>query len=577
MNEYLVNCWNCAGEYDALSAVWCNCDPRNPTKLCPYCMHCFCSATKEYLLGFWNNAPQELVEEMNSLNSSTGQLGQILVAGGLITVPQLIRGMALSKAEGKRLGEALVALGFVTVPQIDRALEKQGGRQAQQTGSSPTDQSIAAPAEPATPPVAAAAADPHAAAASFAKAPSPAALSASSPDLVKDALNNILLVALKKQASALYLERDAAEVVVRARIDGVLFKLKTLPIEWMPSIVERLKRLAKLNPGESRLPQSGRMSLRTGEKSYDLIVQTLPSAQGESVGMRIIDRDSLAQDLARLGLEESDYAKLVRAVEGTYGIIVLSGPMFNSVTETAYSILHHLVLKNRKVVSLESPVTSSLSGVNQLEIQETQGFDFVQGLKTVLNLSPDVIFLSNIPDGETLRLAARIASGVQVIALMDCPTTFQVFDRIRSFSVNLAQPMAAMQLVMSQRVIRRNCPHCIERKPITQSLAAEMGHSNDEIHLTPEVGRGRGCSHCNDLGYSGRKLLFETLAVDDEIRALVLEGGGQEALERSSQKQGFTSLRLLHLKEVARLASSPEEFIRCAYPRPILKRIYRVK
>lgn len=568
MDEYLVTCWNCAGEYDALSAVWCNCDLRNPTKLCPFCMHCFCGATQEYFTKFWDGAPPLLLDEIYSLNTSAGQLGHILVSADFITIPQLVRGMAYSKAHGKRLGESLVALSYVTESQVARALEQQGGGRGRtppatvSAGSPPT--SPAPAAMPTTPEASSTAAI-------------TAASAAPSPEALKDALNNLLVVSLKKQASALYVEPSETELVVRVRVDGVLFKLKTFPLDWLGPLNLRLKKLARLDAEECRLPQTGRMVLKVGEKSFDMIVQTVPSAQGESVGLRIIDRVNLSQDLSKLGFEEADYSKFIRVVEGGFGLTILTGPLFNFAGETAYSVMNHLVLRNKKVVSLESPVMSPLNGVNQLEVMETRGFDFVQGLKTALNLSPDVVFMSNIPDGEALKVAARIASGVQVFALMDCATTFEVFDRIRSFGVNLAQPMSALKLVVSQRMIRRNCPHCIERKPITPSVAAEMGHTADEIHLTPEVASCRGCSHCNDLGYAGRKILYETLAVDDAIREVVVSGGGQEELERAAQHQGFLSLRMLHLREVARLASSPEEFARCNYPRPVLQRIYRVK
>ncbi|MEW6368377.1 MAG: ATPase, T2SS/T4P/T4SS family [Acidobacteriota bacterium] len=573
MSEYIVACWSCTGEYDAVSAVWCNCDSRNPTKLCPYCLRCFCSASPEFADNFWKNAPNELLEEKYSLNSTKAQLGHILVAGGLITVAQLVRAAALSKATGKKLGEALVSLGLVTAEQLEQALAMQkpaGGSAAVKAQAARASAgSSAAVAGPTGLPGG------RVEAGESVQSPSP--LSSSSPDLVKDTLNNLMLAALKRHASALYIEPSEEEVVVRVRIDGVLFKLKTLPAAWQPQIMERVKQWARLQASETRMPQTGRMSLRVGERTFDMIVQTLPSAQGEGAGLRIINRELLKQNLSALGFEERDYTNFIRVVDGTHGLVVLNGPLFNAVTETAYSVLNHLVLKNRKVVSLESPITSALTGVNQLEIQESRGFDFAQALKTILNLSPDVIFLGDIPDGETLKLASRMASAIQVFAALDCSNAFQVFERLKMLSGNAAHPLAALQLVVSQRVIRRNCPHCIERKANTPSLASEMGLSGDEIHLVPEVARGKGCSNCNDLGYSGRKILFETLVVDDEVRNVLTSGGGQEDFEHAAAAQDFRSLRMLHLREVAKLATSPEEFIRCAYPRPLLRRIYRVK
>ena len=562
------------GEYDAVSAVWCNCDSRNPTKLCPYCLRCFCTASPEFADRFWKHAPDELLEEKYSLNSTKAQLGHILVADGLITVAQLVRAAALSKATGKKLGEALLSSGLVTDEQLEQALSKQkpAGGQAV-SNAQPAHSSAVRSTGTDSGPAGLFAGHPEASEA----VPSPSPISSSSPDLIKDTLNNLLLAALKRQASALYIEPSAQEVVVRVRIDGVLFKLKTLPIAWQPQIIERVKQLARLQASETRMPQTGRMSLRVGERAFDLVVQTVPSAQGEGAGLRIINRELLKQDLSTLGFEERDYANFIRVVDGTHGLVVLAGPLFNAVTETAYSVLNHIVLKNRKVVSLESPITSALTGVNQLEIQESRGFDYAQGLKTVLNLSPDVIFLADIPDGETLKLAARMASAVQVFAALDCSNGFQVFDRLKMLSGNPAHPVSALQLIVSQRVIRRNCPHCIERKANTPSLASEMGLSGDEIHLVPEVARGKGCSNCNDLGYSGRKTLFETLVLDDEIRNVVTSGGSQEDIERAVAAQDFRSLRMLHLREVAKLATSPDEFIRCAYPRPVLRRIYRVK
>lgn len=559
MEEYLVTCWNCSGEFDALSAVWCNCDPRNPTKLCPFCMHCFCTATPQYIGTFWRDSPESLRNEVASLNSNAGQLGQMLVSQGLLTVNQLVLGLGTAKATGRKLGESLVASGFLTQPQLEASLEKQAAK----NGTAKRPEATVRP-DAAAP-------------ASNGTAVSPTPLSASSADLIKDTLNNILLAALKRQASALYFEPSPTQLSVRARIDGVLFSLKVLPIDWLVSLMQRLKRLAKLNPEETRIPQTGRMTLKMGERTFDLVLQTLPSAAGEGAGLRIISRDSLTQDVSNLGFNETAYATLMRVVESGHGLVLLTGPLFNSVTETAYSILHHHVLRNRKVVTLESPIMSPMAGMNQLEINDGKGFDFVQGLKSVLNLSPDVLFLSELPNGETLKAAARMAAGVQVIAMLDSPSTFDALDTLKSFGTPLAQSLSLLQLIVSQRVIRRNCPHCLERKPATPALISEMGNTADEVHLTPEVARGRGCPQCNDLGYSGRKVLFETLVIDDEIRQVMAADGPREELEKAAVSQRFTPLRMLHLREVAALASSPEEFIRCGYPKPAVRRIYRVK
>ncbi len=571
MDEYLIDCWNCTGQYDARAAVWCNCDPRNPTKLCPYCLQCFCAANREYLIKFWKNAPLQLQQEKFQLNSTQGQLGHILVSTGLVSVQQLIDGLAHSKANGKKLGESMVELGFILESQMNQALE----RQCELTGAvpRPAAQTIAPKEGAAHAGVAPPTTSPEASRIT----PSPTPLSSSSPDLLKDALNNLLVAALKKHASALYLEPTGGEVTVRARIDGILVRLKSLPADWLPGLMQRIKRMAHLDPEELKIPQSGRFSLRMGERSYDIMLQTLPSSVGEGAGIRIIDRSRLKQELPSLGFEPADYAKFIHAVDSDRGLIILTGPHFNSVTETAYSILNHQAMRNRKVVSLESPIASALTGVNQLEVQEGDRAAFVRALKTLLNMSPDVVFLSDLPDGEILKTVSRIASAVQVFASIDCPTTFQTLERLRAFDVSVVQPLAALQLIVSQRVIRRNCSHCLERTPITPSLAAEMGLDRDEMHLTPEVAMCRGCSHCNDLGYTGTKMLYETMAIDDEIREIARSNGTQEDLERALTKQGFISLRMLHLREVAKLSSSPEEYIRGAYPRPVLKRIFRVK
>jgi len=563
MFEYFVNCWNCSGEYDAITAVWCNCDPRNPTKLCPYCLTCFCRADAQFLARFWKEAPQQLIDEKYELNSARGQLGHVLVSMNLITVQQLVDGLAHSKATGKKLGASLIEMGVISEGQIESALDKQ----MELTGAIRKPPAEASGGEAAAPGDAASASAPAA---------SPHQ-QAAQPDPLKETLTNLFAQAFKRQASALYFEPSGDEVIVRARIDGNLLPLLSFPSASLPGIMQRAKRMARLNPDEVRIPQSGRFSLKMGEKTFDVILQTLPGPTAEGAGMRVVDRSRLSQDLKTLGFEPSDCARLEKAVDAAQGLIVLSGPLFNAVTETVYSILHRKTAQNRKVVTIESPIATAIPGVNQLEVPEGDGAAHVQGLRSLLNLSPDVVFLNDIPDGETLKAVTRIASTVQVFASLDCSSTFQVLDRLRSLDTGFSQTLTVLQLVVSQRLIRRICTHCVERKPITLAMTNEMGLDRDEMHLTPEVATGRGCAACHDLGYSGSKILYETLTMDADIRAIALANGPQEELEQAAAKQGFNPLRLLHLREVAKLTSSPEEFIRGSYPRPLFKRIFRVK
>ena len=318
-DAYLVTCWNCLGDFDALAAVWCSDDPKNPTKLCPFCLRCFCEASSDYKRQFWRAAPAQLVDELQTLSRSQDRLGDILIRMKKLTTPQLLEALVEQRDTGRKFGEILLARGFLTRAELDSALKTQGVTRLHDTrgGASET------------------------------------AYWQGSPDAVLDYL---LALGARKGASDLTIEPQVDQVSIRYRIDGFSFRIEPVPKTLELSLERAVFAMFSLEPARRARTQTGRTSCRLGEDEYDLVAQTVPGMLGVNTTIRLINRSTFIKDFGTLGLELEDRVRLVEEIRSGLGLVLVTAPAYNGSVTTAYSIMNYLAQGQRDVLSIESPI-----------------------------------------------------------------------------------------------------------------------------------------------------------------------------------------------------------------------------
>ncbi len=524
---YFVTCWNCLGEFEATGAVWCSDDPKNPTKLCPFCLRCFCDASAEYKQEFWRKAPPQLVEELQTLGKSQDRLGDVLIRMKKITTPQLLDALVEQRETGHRLGEILVARCFVTKDDIEAALRSQGVNRLTDTGGAEAG---------------------------------PAYWQQSTPDGVLDYL---LVLGARKRASDVSLAPEPDQIAVRYRIDGFSFRVDPIPRSFEDSLEKAVFAMFSLDPARRSRPQTGRTTARLGEDDYDLVIQTVPGASGLSATIKLINRATFIKDFATLGLELEDRVRLVEEVRSGLGLILVTSPAFDGASTTCYSIMSFLAQGQRDVLSIESPIQWTMDGVRQVEAEAgPSGPKMEETLRAMAAVRPDVLMLSAIPDYPTLLLAAQLASSRLVIARATAATAARGLVGLRDIGVPTPLLAGSLGLIMGQRLIRTLCRICRTEAepPPTQTLEAH-GIDRDEAQ-TLVFFKGKGCPTCNTIGYRGRRAIFEAIPASPEVRSALERGLSADEVAAAAVESGMITIRERALGLVKSGVTSFDEFAR---------------
>jgi type IV pilus assembly protein PilB len=600
--EYLVQCWYCLGEYDAIAAVWCSCDPKNPTKLCPYCLQCFCRASEEYKGRFLQYAPESLLNERSSLRRIKDRLGELLVRSQIISVEEMLTALARQAETGEKLGKILVDNGTLTDDELDLFLELQASPIPGQFNPDNVDVVMLQKLNPEfclqrkiiplktlhgknRSFLVLAMADPQDAATleivsrktemfvvpfygedfemvSFVGnyvPPGGARILEQETTDYQTVIRKIILGGIKRHASDIHIEPDQNELSVRYRIDGVLYKIKSPQKKDQGPLITSLKKLAKMELHKSGVPQSSKMVLRQGDQRYQLNILTFPNPHGESVSIKIVDLSTFLRDLAEIGLSEDEFAKAKLALDATHGLILISGPLMNGCSTTQYAMMRYLSGSNRNVVTLESPIFSHIPNIHQSEINPAVGFDFVTGLNSIVRSDPDVLFLSDIPDPEVAATVCKIAAKCVVVASLNSISAASTIVMLKELGASPTLLSQALSMVINQRLVRRICVHCCEKLPMSQSLLIRMGLSESEAEgLNAYV--GGGCTNCNYLGFSGRIAIFEVLASNPEVAEVVAKSTSSKEIEEVAVKNGMVTLRNRCLQKINEGITTIEEF-----------------
>ena len=526
LESYLATCWNCLGDFDALNAVWCSDDPKNPTKLCPFCFHCFCDASERYKQEFWKTAPPRLLDELATLAKSKDRLGDILIRMKKISTPQLLEALVDQRTSGKRLGEILTDRGMVNADDIAAALSSQG--------QSPLTDTKGVP---------------------FSAGP---VWDQSSPDAI---IQYILGLGARKGASDVQIEPKEDQIAVKYRIDGFFFRVDPIPKAYQPALTEKLFLTFGLDPLRATKPQRARITSRLGDVEYDLVAQTLPTSQGVSATIKLINRGTFLKDFTTIGLEIEDRVRLLEELRNSFGLVLLAGPVFNGANTTAYSILNFLVRSQRDVVSLESPIHWPVEGVRQVEVEPEPG-KMEETLRSVVAVRPEVLVLSGIPDRATAMLATQLATSILVVTTLPAQSAAQAVSSLLQMGVPHQLLSGALAAATCQRLVRQICRICREpaEPPAPQTLAAH-GIAPEEARGL-KFFRGKGCPSCNKVGYRGRRAIFEVLTAVPEVRSAVLGDLTAIEIEAVAVGAGMVPLRERCLQLVREGGTTFDEYTR---------------
>lgn len=377
-------------------------------------------------------------------------------------------------------------------------------------------------------------------------------------------VNKLLLDAINKGASDIHIEPFEKELRVRFRIDGILHKIATQPINFAPRIAARIKIISKLDIAERRAPQDGRVKLKIARnKAFDFRVNTLPTVYGEKVVMRLLDSSAANLELTTLGFtqEQLDLYKLI--VTRPYGMVLITGPTGSGKTVTLYSALNMLNDPGKNISTVEDPVEIQLHGITQVNINERAHLGFAEALRAFLRQDPDIIMLGEIRDLETAEIAIKASqTGHMVLSTLhtnDAPSTL---TRLLNMGVPAFNVASAVHLIVAQRLVRRLCTGCKVEVTLPEKAIIDAGFSADDIGKFTLYGPNlTGCQNCTE-GYKGRGGVYQVMPISEQIKTLIMEGCTEQDIEEQAAKEGTLDLRQAGLVKVKEGLTSLEEIER---------------
>ncbi|MDF1580704.1 MAG: ATPase, T2SS/T4P/T4SS family [Desulfuromonadales bacterium] len=378
-------------------------------------------------------------------------------------------------------------------------------------------------------------------------------------------IDSTLYDALKKRVSDIHIESTPQGVVIKYRIDGVLYRAtETLDSRFQGPIISRIKVMSELDISERRIPQDGRFKVRLGSKSIDFRVSIMPSVFGEDAVIRILDKESIASDLKGLTLEvlgfpERELKRFRRLIREPYGMILVTGPTGSGKTTSLYAALSEIKSDQEKIITIEDPVEYQVAGVVQIPVNEKKGLTFARGLRSILRHDPDKIMVGEIRDPETAQIAVQSAlTGHLVFTTVHANNVFDVLGRFMHMGIDPYNFVSCLNCVIAQRLVRKLCPHCRKRVEYSRERLEESGLDYTTFRDLP-LYEGEGCKDCNGTGYRGRSAIVELLVLDDHLRELIMTREPVARLKQVARESGVVFLRDSAVEKlVAGITSLPE-------------------
>jgi general secretion pathway protein E len=371
-------------------------------------------------------------------------------------------------------------------------------------------------------------------------------------------VNGVLSQAVKDRASDIHVE-----MVIRFRVDGMMYDVLSPPKRFQPAITSRVKVMAGLNIAEKRLPQDGRIRLRIAGRDIDLRVSSIPTAFGERIVLRLLDRAQAVEaiNLDHLGFSGDNLQRLDRLIRQSHGIILATGPTGSGKSTTLYACLTRINSPEKNIITIEDPIEYQLRGVGQMQVNPKIELTFASGLRSILRQDPDVIMVGEIRDSETAEIAIQAAlTGHLVFSTLHTNDSFGAVTRLVDMGIEPFLVSSSILAVLAQRLVRKLCPDCREPYRPTETELARIGLKS--LDSTAKICRPKGCRQCRTTGYRGRMAIQELMIMDDEIRSLVMQNADAATLRRKCTSVGMTLLRQDGAARVLRGETSIEELLR---------------
>ena len=356
-------------------------------------------------------------------------------------------------------------------------------------------------------------------------------------------VNTLLFRAVKEKASDIHIEPYEKDIVVRFRVDGILYDVFKPPKKLHNAITSRIKVMGNLNIAEKRLPQDGRIPLKLAGKDIDVRLSSLPTASGERIVMRLQDRSNTVLELSQLGFSEKSLEQLNGMLKKTYGIFLVTGPTGSGKSATLYAAISKINSIDKNIITVENPVEQRIHGIGQIQVNPKIGLTFSQGLRAILRQDPNVIMIGEIRDLETAEIAINSSlTGHLVLSTIHTNDSASVFPRLIDMGCEPFLIASSLLGVVAQRLVRLLCPHCKSPYTPTENDLKSLELSYKDVEGA-KICRAVGCDECNQKGYLGRSIIQEVLMVTEDIRTLVMQRKDSAAIKKKALEEGMVPFR----------------------------------
>ncbi len=370
-------------------------------------------------------------------------------------------------------------------------------------------------------------------------------------------VNVIIENAVRDRASDIHVEPEERNLKVRYRVDGILYDSEKLPARMQPAVTSRIKLISQLNIAERRLPQDGRIKGTFAGKEIDIRVSTLPTVYGESIVMRILDRESTFISLEGIGFDDELLDIYKSLILKPYGMILITGPTGSGKTTTLYASLERINSTEKKIITVEEPVEYLMSGINQINVKPKIGLTFANGLRHIVRQDPDIIMVGEVRDLETASISIHAAlTGHLLFSTLHTNDAAGAITRLMDMGVENYLVSSTLIGVMAQRLVRRICTQCKESYTVEGDVIEALGLEGDTVY------KGKGCDHCSGTGYRGRVGIFEILSINDTIRDLVMKEATARELKEKAVSLGMRTLRQDGVSKIMKGLTTVDEVLR---------------
>ena len=374
-------------------------------------------------------------------------------------------------------------------------------------------------------------------------------------------VNTLLSRAVKEKASDIHVEPYEKDMVIRFRVDGILYDVFKPPKKLQNAITSRIKVMGNLNIAEKRLPQDGRIPLKIGGKDIDVRLNTVPTSHGERCVMRLQDRSNVILNLEQLGFSDENLEKLGDLLTRTYGIVLVTGPTGSGKSTTLYASLQKLNSIDTNIITVEDPVEQRIHGIGQIQVNSKIGLTFASGLRAILRQDPDTIMIGEIRDLETAEIAINSSlTGHLVLSTIHTNDAAGAFPRLIDMGCEPFLIATSLLGVISQRLVRVLCPHCKTPHQPSEIEMRNLGLSSSQIQ-GHNIHKAVGCNKCSNKGYIGRTLIQELLTVTEEVRTLIMQRKDSGAIKKKAIEQGMKTFRDHGLHKVINGITTIEELL----------------